>query len=407
MDLEDAEDLWEEGSGRLRIELLVSGEADEYRRCRTALTRHKDALYSEMVRCVSANSVYITVDAGAVKAFKYQLGIPRMQLEVFKDTLIAHTNVRINEFERSMRLQHPIFVMTFIISPSPCNLPLGMYVVEGPLTEDKKSWKLRRSCDVYTFPPVPPLEALPDQMGEVRNLSVEVSSESTSLLPTAPVVESRGGFRPAVRNSLRFSHNGDDFDSMLECIHREALRRMGLRYLATRNSFQIGHLLSEQTQRMYTTDGILYASVGSSSAPLQVFHVEVKPGPLSVDEGERCKALCQFMNQNVLCICGGHVSDSQVSEEIVAPSNTIDYSQRQRFRPCVEMCLYTPQGIDAAPLLYPAVVWYFVEGGVSPFLSVIDNSNPRQKEEARLRLLRVYHQATKDATKFSRRSEPY
>jgi hypothetical protein len=158
---------------------------------------------------------------------------------------------------------------------------------------------------------------------------------------------------------------------------------------------------------MYTTDGTLYAAVGCASGPLQVFHVEVKPGPLTVEEGERCRALCQFLNQNVLCVSGGHVSDSQLSLEASMTGSGIDYAQLQRFRPCVEMCLYAPQGVDAAPLLYPAVVWHFGDGSLTPFLSVLDHSNSRKKEDARLRLLHIYHQATKDATKFSRRSEPY
>ena len=139
----------------------------------------------------------------------------------------------------------------------------------------------------------------------------------------------------------------------------------------------------------------------------QVFHVEIKPGPLTVEEGERCRALCQFLNQNVLCVSGGHVSDSQLSFEASMTGSGVDYAQLQRFRPCVEMCLYAPQGVDAAPLLYPAVMWHFGDGSSTPFLSMLDHSNSRQKEDARLRLLQIYHQATKDATKFSRRSEPY
>ena len=194
---------------------------------------------------------------------------------------------------------------------------------------------------------------------------------------------------------------------MLECIHREAFRRMGLRYMVTRNAFQIGHLLSEQTQRMYTTDGTLYAAVGCASGPLQVFHVEIKPGPLTVEEGERCRALCQFLNQNVLCMSGGHVSDSQLSLEASMTGSGVDYAQLQRFRPCVDMSLYAPQGVDAAPLLYPAVMWHFGDGSSTPFLSMLDHSNSRQKEDARLRLLHIYHQSTKDGTKFSRRSAPY
>jgi len=396
------ESLWEEGSGRLRVELLVNGGVDDYTRYRSALTRHKDNLYADLVRRVSGSSTVITVENGVVKAFKYQIANPHTlsQLEVFKDRLIVHSSVRGNEFEKSMRLRHPIFVMTFIISPRPCNLPLGMYIVEGPLTEDSKSsWRLVRHEDVYTTLLVPTSEGSQEAHVGVPDPPVQTPVHATTM-----VGDSR---RPAHRcGSIKFSHNGDDFDSMLECIHREAFRRMGLRYLVTRNSFQIGHLLSEQTQRMYTTDGILYASVGTASAPLQVFHVEVKPGPLTVEEGERCKALCQFLNQNVLCVCGGNVSDKQLSEESALPGPCTDYGQRPRFRPCVEMCLYAPQGIDAVPLLYPTIVWHS-DGRAAPFLSVFDNANPRQKEEARLRLLLVYNQATRDATKFSRRTDPY
>jgi hypothetical protein len=415
---ENLEELWEEGTQKLRVDLLVSGEVDDYKKYRAALTRHKDGLYADFVRSVSRNSHYITVEDGAVKAFKYQLANPRVQsqLEVFRDGLIAHTNVRSKEFERSMRLRHPIFVMAFIISPSPCDLPLGMYVVESPLAEDRKSWRLRRHEDLFVWPPVPPVDAADDSSGDARPVAADVATEGThaappSVVPPMHVADStatcdvrRSAFRGG---SHKFIHNGDEFDSMLECIHREAFRRMGLRYLVTRNAFQIGHLLPEQTQRMYTTDGTLYAAVGCASGPLQVFHVEVKPGPLTVEEGERCRALCQFLNQNVLCVSGGHVSDSQISIETSTTGSGVDYAQLQRFRPCVEMCLYAPQGVDAAPLLYPAVVWHFGDGSSTPFLSMLDHSNSRQKEDARLRLLHIYHQATKDATKFSRRSEPY
>ena len=415
---ENLEELWEEGTQKLRVDLLVSGEVDDYKKYRAVLTRHKDGLYADFVRSVSRNSQYITVEDGAVKAFKYQLANPRVQsqLEVLRDGLIAHTNIRIKEFEKSMRMRHPIFVMTFIISPSPCDLPLGMYVVESPLADDKKSWRLRRHEDLFVWPPVPSVEVVDDVSGDSGFVSTDGAAEEIRIPPPSmvppvhtadslPTCEVR---RPAHRgSSIKFVHNGDEFDSMLECIHREAFRRMGLRYLVTRNAFQIGHLLSEQTQRMYTTDGTLYAAVGCASGPLQVFHVEIKPGPLTVEEGERCRALCQFLNQNVLCVSGGHVSDSQLSFEASMTGSGVDYAQLQRFRPCVEMCLYAPQGVDAAPLLYPAVMWHFGDGSSTPFLSMLDHSNSRQKEDARLRLLQIYHQATKDATKFSRRSEPY
>ena len=415
---ENLEELWEEGTQKLRVDLLVSGEVDDYKKYRAVLTRHKDGLYADFVRSVSRNSQYITVEDGAVKAFKYQLANPRVQsqLEVLRDGLIAHTNIRIKEFEKSMRMRHPIFVMTFIISPSPCDLPLGMYVVESPLADDKKSWRLRRHEDLFVWPPVPSVEVVDDVSGDSGFVSTDGAAEEIRIPPPSmvppvhtadslPTCEVR---RPAHSgSSIKFVHNGDEFDSMLECIHREAFRRMGLRYLVTRNAFQIGHLLSEQTQRMYTTDGTLYAAVGCASGPLQVFHVEIKPGPLTVEEGERCRALCQFLNQNVLCVSGGHVSDSQLSFEASMTGSGVDYAQLQRFRPCVEMCLYAPQGVDAAPLLYPAVMWHFGDGSSTPFLSMLDHSNSRQKEDARLRLLQIYHQATKDATKFSRRSEPY
>lgn len=402
---EGCEDLWDVGTGRLRFEPLVMGEVDDYKRYRAALTRRKDAFYEKMVGVVSKNSSYMTFENGAVRYCKDKIATSGSKLEVFKDSLILHANgMRTSEFERSQRLQLPLFVMAFIISPTPCNLPLGMYVVEGPVSEEKKSWKLRRSDDLNAFPTIltadGPLEA-PPQEGRVESSS-EPSTGATL------VAEFRGAQKVAPKsNSTRFSHNGDDFDSLLECIHREAFRRLGLRYLVTRNSFQIGHLLSEQTQRMYTTDGILYAPVGSPLAPLQVFHVEIKPGPLTVEEAERCRALCQFLNQNVLCVYGGNVSEAHLAEESSISGPSLEYGLRHRFRPCMEMSLYASQGIDLAPTLYPTVIWYFSEGSASPFLSIVDNANPRQREEARLRLLHIYHQATKDAVRFSRRNDPY
>lgn len=418
------EDLWDADTGRLRIELLAGGEPDEYKRYRSCLTRHKDAFYADLTRAVAGTSSYVLTDQGVVKAFKSQ--ITNARWIVFKDALVVQSSVKLAEFERSMRLRHPIFVMSFIISPSPCNLPLGMFVVER-LSEDKKSWHLQRHEDVAVWLPVPSLQAggeavdvsEPDDAAacEPPTGAPPVASEPSAAVQRPPQLpatsaqnEPRRVVPPRGRPALRFSHNSDDFDSLLECIHREAFRRLGLRYLVTRNTFQLGHLLTEQSQKLYTTDGILYAAVGAPAAPLQVFHVEIKPGPLSVEEGERCKALCQFLNQNVLCVCGGNVSDAQFAEETAAAQGgaAVDYAVRPRHRCCVEMSAYMAQGVDAPPLYCHAVAWHFADGPcVAPFLSACHAADPRRWDETRLRLLRVYHLATKDANRFARGPEPY
>lgn len=397
----DSEDLWDDATGKLRVELLANGEPDDYRRYRSHFTRHKDAFYADLVRIVAGNPSYILTEHGLVKAVKSQVTGSRWV--VYKDTLTLHSAVKTAEFQRNMQLRHPIFVMSFIINPCPCNLPLGMFIVESH-SDDKKIWQLRRSADVAAWLPIPVRE--PPAEAPMEETNVDTGGAAPIESPLLPVQsEPRRALRGA---SLRFSHNSDDFDSLLECIHREAFRRMGLKYFVTRNTFQLGHLLTEQSQKRYTTDGILYAAVGAPAAPLQVFHVEIKPGPLSVEEGERCKALCQLLNQNVLCVAGGNVSDAQFAEEAASQTATVDYASRARHRFCVDMSVYLAQGVDVPPLYCHSVMWHFAEGAWSaPFLSAFHAADPRQWDDLRLRLLRIYHLATKDASRFARGSEPY
>jgi hypothetical protein len=411
----DSEGLWDE-TGKLRVDLLSAGEADEYKRYRQLLTRNKDAFYGDLVRIVSGTSSYALTENGALKAIKNQVTSGRWV--IYKDTLTVHSTTNLAEFQKSMQLRHPVFVMTFIISPCPMNLPLGMFVVESH-TDDKRTWHLRRHDDVATWTPAPAVvEASADvSEAEVSGGGGTPSETARAACQVPPVHNEPRRVAPSVQNEprrvarstpLRFSHNNDDFDSLLECIHREAFRRLGLKYLVTRNVFQLGHLLPEQSQKQYTTDGILYAAVGAPSSPLQVFHVEIKPGPLCVEEGERCKALCQFLNQNVLCLSGGNVSDSLFAEQAAPVAAAVDYAVRPRHRFCVEMSVYLAQGVDVAPLYCPAVMWHFSEGPCSaPFLSAFHTADPRQWDETRLRLLRVYHLATKDASRCARGSEPY
>jgi hypothetical protein len=395
-----SEELWDK-SGQLRVELLAKGDVDEYKRYRTFLTRNKDAFYTDLVRTVASAASYALTENGVLRAIKSQVTSPRWV--IYRDSLTVHATANQTEFQRSMQTRHPVFVMTFIISPCPMNLPLGMFVVESH-SEDKRTWELRRHVDVASWIPVEmPPDAAAERRGDVERGEATSPAETATAVPPAPPVldEPR---RPLRSSPRRFAHNGDDFDSLLECIHREAFRRLGLKYLVTRNILQLGHLLVEQSQKQYTTDGILYASVGAPSSPPQVFHVEIKPGPLSVEEGERCKALCEFLNQHVLCVSGGNVSDARVKEETTTPAAF----PRPRHSFCVEMSVYLAQGVGIAPLYCPSVMWHFGEGACStPFLSAFHTADPRQWEETRLRLLRVYHLATKDAGRFSRCHDPY
>jgi hypothetical protein len=410
-----SEELWDK-SGRLRTELLAQGDVDEYKRYRSLLTRNKDVFYADLVRTVASAASYFLIENGILRAMKSQVTSPRWV--IYRDSLTVHAAANLTELQRSMQTRHPIFMMTFIISPCPMNLPLGMFIVESH-SEDKRTWDLRRHVDVASWIPVEmPSDAATERRGDVEGGEAASSSETATAAPAASSSETATA-APAVPRvlpvldeprrltrgcPLRFSHNGDDFDSLLECIHREAFRRLGLKYLVTRNIFQLGHLLGEQSQKQYTTDGILYAAVGASSASPQVFHVEIKPGPLSVEEGERCKALCEFLNQHVLCVSGGNISDARVKEETAMPTAV----PRPRHSFCVEMSVYLAQGVGVAPLYCPSVMWHFGEGACStPFLSAFHTADPRQWEETRLRLLRVYHLATKDAGRFARCPDPY
>jgi hypothetical protein len=395
----DAASLWEV-DGRLRSDLLVSGNVDDFRRYRAELTRGQDAFYGSLVHRTAGCPSYITLEKGVVRTIKQQIVTPKCRLDILRDELILqYVASYAEEFDRTMQMKMPVFVMVFITSPCPCNLPMGMYLIEGPLTPDRKTWKLARTADVYALPEVPSDHVDDEELHRGGSASTDSSLVNSVDQPAKDLskVESR-----------RFNHNGDEFDSMLECIHREAMRRLGVRYIVTRNVLQIGHLLPQSNQRQYTLDGLLYASLNSEKTPLEVFHVEIKPGPFTAEESERCRAVCRLLNQFVLCISGGYVCEAQMSGEKPCHREENSYGHASRRRLCVDMSLYAPNGPEGDPRWHPCVVWRFPDAaGTAPFLSFTDSSDPYAREASRVRILNIYHQATRDAVKWSRRSDVY
>lgn len=405
------EELWHPETRALFLTPLVTGDFDSYTRLRRALTRGQEARFAEHLARSKASKAFSIVENGVLKSLKYMLNhaMQRPMMEIFEDRVLLRTNISPCILERTQAQRTPVFLHVFITTPSPCDLPLGLYRVKEYLAEPSHAWLLTRLSDE-------PLAAEPPAEEE------EAGSVAGAEAPLEAPVEGNGALSQAAAwqrpprptasatclsvggrlQSRRFSHDGDDFDSQLECIHREAFRRMGLQYFLARSTFQVGQALRTRSQKMYTPDGILYAPLGAARAPLRLFHVEIKPGPLTLEESDLCYALCGTQQQCVLCLVGGYVPEP-TSSPSAGDCRAPDYSSLSRPRPFLEMCLYVPQGVGVAPLFYPSVTWRSCERRLAGYyLSPLEASDPLSREEERMRLARIYQLATKDATRLSR-----
>lgn len=391
MDAEAAcwERLWD-AEGRLKVELLLESEPNHLT-YQAALTRNKSEFYRELTASIHLDRSFGQEEDGRLKALKYDLCRRIYPIKVFRDHVLV-VNRKGNEhseaFDRSLETQIPFFLMAYFQGLNDrCKLPLGMFVLVEWVERDNDmnfTWKLRRVADVAE-----PLELQRPTEGPAA--TPRGNQAAPPLLPTESL--GNGEEAPSAEvplfaiQSRRFAHNGDDFDSVLECIHREALHRLGQIYEAEQAPVRIGRWMSASSQVEYTPDGTLIAHFGAPDAPLKVFHVEIKYGPFASLESERCRALCRARDQHVLCVSGGYVTEH---ETVCA-----------RPRCCVEMALYAPQGPGAEPVFHPCVVWRFPEEGPA-YLSLVDSPDPQRREAARLRLLHVYRQATADALRISR-----
>ena len=191
---------------------------------------------------------------------------------------------------------------------------------------------------------------------------------------------------PSHQPSLHFLVGGTSFDSLLECIHCQAFRALRLQYQPTRHQFDLAGILPG-ARKHYTLDGSLYVRIGSCSAPLSIVHVEIKPGPFTVEESELCYALCRLQAQNVLCIFGGvveHRSDVALRE-----------------RPFVEMQLYESTGVHSEPIFWERMIWRWTHPDDEPYLSPSALANPRMRIVDEERLRAVYGEATVEARRLA------
>lgn len=403
------EELWHPETRALFLAPLVTGDFDSYTRFRRALTRGQEARFAEHLSRSKACKAFSIVENGVLKSLKYMLNhaMQKPMMEIFEDKVLLRTSIPSSVLERTQAQGTPVFLHVFITTPSPCDLPLGLYCVKEYLAEPCNAWLLTRLSDEPVATEAPAEEAC-----SVAGAEAPLEAPVEGHVATGQATAWHRPPRPAASatclsvggrlQSRRFSHDGDDFDSQLECIHREAFRRMGLQYFLTRSTFQVGQALRTRGQKMYTPDGILYAPFGAARAPLRLFHVEIKPGPLTLEESDLCYALCGTQQQCVLCLIGGYATEpttSLSSGDCRAP----DYSSLSRPRPFLEMCLYVPQGVGVAPLFYPSVAWRSCERRLAGYyLSPLEASDPLSREEERMRLARIYQLATKDAVRLSR-----
>ena len=383
------ERLWD-AEGRLKVELLLGSEPDHLM-YHVALTRNKSELYHELTASINRHNHFAQEDDGRLKALKYDLFNRDFPITVYRDhvqVVNKRGNRHSSAFDRSHETRMPFFLMVYFEGlHGRCKLPLGMFVLDAwaaPENDNKITWKLRQVADVAE-----PLELQRPTEGPAA--TPRGNQAAPPLLPTESL--RNGGEAPNAEvplfdiQSRRFAHNGDEFDSVLECIHREALRRLGQMYEAEQAPVRIGRWMSDGSQVHYSPDGILIAHFGAPDAPRKVFHVEIKCGPFASLESQRCRALCKARDQHVLCVSGGYVTEHETA--------------CARPRCCVEMALYEPQGPGAEPVFHPCVVWRFPEEGPA-YLSLVDSPDPQRREAARLRLLQVYRQATADALRISR-----
>lgn len=425
-------DLWERETRALNQQRLISGDREVYGKYREAITRGKNRHFHSRLSKAMSNRSFVLFENGSLKSLKFWINNPaRPSLEIFEDSLLFYSEGSSDAVARTKARQELVFAHIFITTPAPaCDLALGLYEVEDFLGGPRNCWRLLRvdddaTCASSTVLPV--LEASPGsenpREGEELRAMQDSTGSASEALPPAPMpapaaVPVAAPQRPrsaarepaATLQSRRFSHDGDAFDSQLECIHREAFKRMGLCFFLGRNSFQVGQALRAKVQQHYTPDGVLHAPVHSPEAPLSILHVEIKPGRLTLQESDLCFALCQTMQQHVLCISGGYVTDPMLStllQDSRAPSG--EYCSLSRRPPFVEMSLYEPRGVGVPSLYYSSVSWV-ATGARAPgyYLSVVEPADPLEREHEALRLARIYSLATKDAQRMSRgQQEPY
>lgn len=390
-----AVELWDE-QGELKYEALDPSETEpdhDHFAARQALTRGR-AWPAETRRMNTSD--WVAVDGGALWGIKFKIGLDSGRARVhriFRDSVLLWVpSSKSADMQAVARSGQPVFVLALIFTGTAMDLPLGNFFVTR---KEAGCWRLLAE-DPFPCPGgaalLPPLSPLVEGGG--------AGSVGRCLDEEGGVEEDEGGpprRRPRIFHeappppgerpqSLRFLAGRDSFDSLLECIHRQAFGLMRLQYHVARHQFDLTAVMPGP-RRHYTPDGLLYVRLGSPGARPRLVHVEIKPGPLSVAEDELCWALCRAQDQSVLCVIGGVVEARAEAEE--------------RERSFVEMTLYDSTGPLAEPMYYPRVVWRWGSPDAEPYLSPAAPADPRKRLLEQQRLRSVYAAATFEARRLA------
>jgi len=429
------ENLWQGPEKSLIVDLLTKGDYVSYR---NALARGKKAYYQSMTSVMNNGRSTNKISNGCVVGHKTRIADPSRDedwAKVFRDHVIisAKTPAIQAAMQKSMERKVHVFVMIYICNVSGCkpeDIPLGMFCVVQATDGTKAKWKLEGPVqDSDGFSTLSSEEEM-SFSGSVESLSLENLEEeggakNDPYVAISPEVQLGEEETPPADSAYLnhqehiqarpFRYNGEMYDSKNEFLHIHAFKLMGLKFNLLRSSFDIERFMpSEFLQKTYTPDGVLWVRLGDGNSCGEHCHVEIKPGRLNVQESFRAKALCKATNQKVLCVYGPYVTNKMLADAEDSAGNKDFFSVRVE-NP-VSMSIYVPKGPEAEPEYYPHVVWRFSEEGEA-YLSVNDDADPLIREDAHLRVIKVYQQATQEthyafdissrATSSSCRSSPY
>jgi len=382
----DPADLWD-ASGELKYALLDPSEADAHHdhfAARQALMSSwaLDADVERDRKLLNDSSDWVLVREGCARALKFKVGLNgdgRRLHRVYRDVVVLWVpRDKSSAMQAAMDGGERVFVMAVIFTGTAMDLPLGRFTVAR--REGSGFWRLAASEQEAVSEGSAREEVAAPVAESVPNAEPEASEEEGPPRRRARHAE---GER---QQSLQFMVGHDSFDSMLECVHKQAFDAMQLPYFVARSQFDLVAVLP--SHRCYTPDGQLYVRIGCPEAPPRVAYVEIKPGPLTLAEHELCYALCQAHRQPVLCVMGGMMERGSAPEE--------------RERPFVEMALYEPTAGSIHEVEYhPQVLWRWSSVALEPYLAKAGAADPRQRQLEQQRLRALYAEATFSARRLA------
>lgn len=359
--------LWDE-NGELNYAVLEPSDAPEHDHfaTRRAFTRNRP--WSSEVQRMNGSD-WVASDEGLVWGIKFKvehLDSHGGRLHrVYRDSVLVWIpDAKSAAMNATATAGAHVFVLGLIFSGTAMDLPLGYYKVQR---KEAGKWRLTAveafAAEAEATVAVAAAEAV--------SAALESSDEGP---PQRRRRVEQSDLRPV---ALRFLAGRDAFDSLLECIHKQAFELLRVQYEVARNQFDLSAALS--SRRHYTMDGLMYVRLFTASARLSAVYVEIKPGPLTLLEHELCWAVSRTQNAAVLCVMGGAVERGEPCE---------------RERLCPDMSLYLPTGPLAEGKYYPHVAWRWSEPGAAPYLAVNLPADPQQRQREQLRVRLVYAEAT-------------